>query len=49
VCVAPIVFGGSTAPTLADGSGGLDLRLQRLSVEPQADGGVLLRYKVKQS
>ncbi len=50
VYVAPMVFGGETAPTLAGGLGlprdhfiGLEL----LSSEAWGDGGVLLRYRVK--
>jgi riboflavin biosynthesis pyrimidine reductase len=49
VFVAPIIFGGAAAPTLADGIGGLALRLSRTEVQPWADGGVLLRYKVERS
>lgn len=49
VYVAPLIFGGATAPTLADGAGNLGIRLQRTSVESQEDGGVLLRYKVESS
>lgn len=49
VYVAPIIFGGASAPTLADGSGGLGIHLERLSLEAQGDGGVLLRYKVDPS
>ncbi len=50
--VAPIVFGGATAPTLADG-GGVSreqaLRLGPPQVEVWPDGGVLLRYMVERS
>jgi 2,5-diamino-6-(ribosylamino)-4(3H)-pyrimidinone 5'-phosphate reductase len=49
VFVAPKIFGGAAAPTLADGIGGLALGLSLTSVEAVADGGVLLRYKVKPS
>lgn len=49
VYIAPVIFGGASAPTLADGGGGLAVRLERSGVEPQPDGGVLLRYKVEQS
>jgi len=48
VFVAPLVFGGGTAPTLAAGPGfpfADALRLELLSAEPWPDGGVLLRYK----
>ncbi len=47
VFVAPLIFGGSTAPTLADGSGlvrDLALPLRRADVETWEDGGVVLRY-----
>jgi 2,5-diamino-6-hydroxy-4-(5-phosphoribosylamino)pyrimidine 1'-reductase len=47
VFVAPLMFGGATAPTLADGGGGLGLRLRRCDVEAWEDGGVLLRYIVE--
>lgn len=45
--VAPMIFGGANAPTLADGPGlprehAIDLRLT--DVEKWDDGGVLLRY-----
>jgi 2,5-diamino-6-(ribosylamino)-4(3H)-pyrimidinone 5'-phosphate reductase len=50
--LAPLVFGGATAPTLADG-GGLPrdaaVRLGAPEVARTDDGGVLLTYKVKQS
>jgi 2,5-diamino-6-(ribosylamino)-4(3H)-pyrimidinone 5'-phosphate reductase len=46
--LAPRIFGGATAPTLADGDGGLSVHLALSSVEAQ-DNGVLLRYKVKPS
>ncbi|HEY0582399.1 MAG TPA: dihydrofolate reductase family protein [Chloroflexota bacterium] len=49
VFIAPLVFGGAGAPTLADGQGlprDLALALQRVDVEAWPDGGVLLRYKV---
>ncbi len=45
--VAPLIFGGVTAPTLADGEGfltGVKLALQDL--EKMEDGGILLRYKI---
>jgi 2,5-diamino-6-(ribosylamino)-4(3H)-pyrimidinone 5'-phosphate reductase len=47
VFVAPRIFGGATAPTLADGPGGLSLGLTLTKVEAGADSGVLLRYKVE--
>ncbi len=49
VYVAPLVFGGATAPTLAGGLGlprERAIALQLLSSEAWEDGGVLLRYKV---
>jgi 2,5-diamino-6-(ribosylamino)-4(3H)-pyrimidinone 5'-phosphate reductase len=49
VFVAPLIFGGLNAPTLADGPGlmrDLAVRLERIAVELSEDGGVLLRYKV---
>lgn len=47
--VAPLIFGGATAPTLADGPGldaaaAAQLRLRNFAVEP--DGGVLIHYLV---
>jgi 2,5-diamino-6-(ribosylamino)-4(3H)-pyrimidinone 5'-phosphate reductase len=49
VYVAPTIFGGATAPTLADGVGGLSQRLMLTTVEAVEDSGVLLRYKVEPS
>lgn len=51
IYIAPMVFGGADAPTLADGDGlardnALNLRLA--DVERWDDGGVLLRYKFQQ-
>jgi 2,5-diamino-6-(ribosylamino)-4(3H)-pyrimidinone 5'-phosphate reductase len=49
VFVAPLIFGGLNAPTLADGPGlarDFAVRLERVAVEISEDGGVLLRYKV---
>lgn len=50
VYVAPLIFGGATAPTLAAGPG-LErieaLPLQRVSAETWEDGGVLLRYRLE--
>jgi 2,5-diamino-6-(ribosylamino)-4(3H)-pyrimidinone 5'-phosphate reductase len=49
VFVAPLIFGGARAPTLADGSGftrDLALQLRRTDFEIWEDGGVLLRYMV---
>ena len=49
IYVAPMIFGGANAPTLADGLGlarsaAIGLKLQ--NVEPHEDGGILLRYKL---
>ena len=48
--VAPMIFGGDAAPTLATGSGferGEAVHLKLTNVEPWDDGGVLLHYKVE--
>ena len=50
VFVAPLIFGGASAPTLADGAGfGRDVapQLSRVDVESWDDGGIVLRYKVE--
>jgi len=48
--IAPRIFGGATAPTLADGEGMLDgVVLQLLDVETLEDGGVLVKYSVVNS
>ena len=50
VYMAPMIFGGSSAPTLADGSGlprEAAIHVTRTEIEVDEDGGVLLRYKVK--
>jgi 2,5-diamino-6-(ribosylamino)-4(3H)-pyrimidinone 5'-phosphate reductase len=49
VHVAPMIFGGANAPTLADGLGltrsdAIALKLQ--NIETHEDGGILLRYKL---
>jgi 2,5-diamino-6-(ribosylamino)-4(3H)-pyrimidinone 5'-phosphate reductase len=47
VYIAPRIFGGETAPTLADGNGipqGINLKL--LETKTLNDGGVLLNYQV---
>ena len=49
IYLAPLVFGGADAPTLADAVGlprdqAVELSVQ--SVDLQPDGGVLLHYKV---
>jgi len=50
VFVAPLVFGGASAPTLADGAGlarAAAIRLTQTEVDVDDDGGVVLRYKVE--
>jgi 2,5-diamino-6-(ribosylamino)-4(3H)-pyrimidinone 5'-phosphate reductase len=50
--LAPLVFGGASAPTLADGDGlprDAAIRLGVPEVTPSDGGGVLLTYKVNQS
>ena len=49
IYVAPMIFGGANAPTLADGLGlmrsdAIALKLQ--NIETHEDGGILLRYKL---
>jgi 2,5-diamino-6-(ribosylamino)-4(3H)-pyrimidinone 5'-phosphate reductase len=49
VYIAPMIFGGNSAPTLADGSGlprEAAVTLVRTEVDVDDDGGVVLRYKV---
>jgi len=48
--VAPLIFGGATAPTLAAGSGverDAAIKLKLINAESWNDGGVLLHYKVE--
>lgn len=48
--VAPMIFGGAQAPTLAEGPGvprAAAVPLQLMDVEKWEDGGVLLRYKLQ--
>jgi 2,5-diamino-6-(ribosylamino)-4(3H)-pyrimidinone 5'-phosphate reductase len=48
--MAPMIFGGTGAPTLADGSGlprEAAIQVARTEVAVDEDGGVLLRYKVE--
>ncbi len=48
VYVAPVLFGGASAPTLADGAGLEDaLHLSLVGAEEMDDGGVLLHYRVR--
>ena len=47
--IAPMIFGGESAPTMAAGSGlerSAAIPLQLASVEKEEDGGVLLKYLV---
>jgi 2,5-diamino-6-(ribosylamino)-4(3H)-pyrimidinone 5'-phosphate reductase len=47
--IAPAIFGGAGAPTLADGAGlarGEVLRLELLQVNTLADGGLVVQYRV---
>lgn len=47
--VAPMIFGGESAPTMAAGSGlerSAAIPLRLVSVEKEEDGGVLLKYLV---
>ncbi|MBT3323107.1 MAG: 2,5-diamino-6-(ribosylamino)-4(3H)-pyrimidinone 5'-phosphate reductase [Anaerolineae bacterium] len=45
--IAPLIFGGATAPTLADGMGFLEgINLDLISVEKVKDGGILAKYEV---
>lgn len=49
IYIAPLIFGGAETPTLADGLGlnrGSAIQLQTKSVDPQKDGGVIIRYQV---
>jgi 2,5-diamino-6-(ribosylamino)-4(3H)-pyrimidinone 5'-phosphate reductase len=48
IYIAPMIFGGASAPTLADGMGFLResaLDMQLTGVEKWDDGGVILKYK----
>jgi 2,5-diamino-6-(ribosylamino)-4(3H)-pyrimidinone 5'-phosphate reductase len=50
--VAPLLFGGASAPTLAGGDGlsrDQAIRFGSPEIEPWPDGGVLLRYMVRTS
>lgn len=50
--IAPMIFGGESAPTLAAGSGfqrSAAIPLKLVSVEKEEDGGVLLKYLIKRS
>lgn len=50
--VAPMIFGGETAPTLAAGSGlerSAAVLLKLIHAEGWEDGGVLLKYKIERA
>ena len=50
--IAPLIFGGETAPTLAAGSGlvrSAAISLKLVNAETWEDGGVLLQYKINMS
>jgi riboflavin biosynthesis pyrimidine reductase len=50
IYIAPMLFGGSNAPTLADGLGlprERALQLTLTDVEHFDDGGVVLKYRIK--
>jgi 2,5-diamino-6-(ribosylamino)-4(3H)-pyrimidinone 5'-phosphate reductase len=49
VFVGPLIFGGATAPTLADGAGALNVKLRRTSLEEWDDGGVVMRYVIERA
>ena len=49
IYIAPLVFGGESAPTLAAGSGLVRsdaIRLELTEAETWEDGGVVLKYKI---
>ena len=49
IYIAPMIFGGASAPTLADGLGlkrDMAIELKLMDVEKREDGGVFLRYKI---
>jgi 2,5-diamino-6-(ribosylamino)-4(3H)-pyrimidinone 5'-phosphate reductase len=50
--IAPLIFGGANAPTLADGTGlsrEAAINLDLLSVDPTEEGGIIVRYAVRGS
>jgi 2,5-diamino-6-(ribosylamino)-4(3H)-pyrimidinone 5'-phosphate reductase len=50
--VAPMIFGGESAPTMAAGSGlerGEAIPLKLIYVEKWDDGGVILKYQIERS
>ena len=49
IYVAPMIFGGANAPTLADGLGLMRsnaIALKLIKIETHDDGGILLQYKL---
>lgn len=52
VFIAPLIFGGESAPTMAAGAGlerGAAVALKAIKVEAWDDGGVLIQYLVQRS
>jgi riboflavin biosynthesis pyrimidine reductase len=50
--MAPMIFGGASAPTMAAGAGlerSAALPLKLVHVEKWDDGGVLLKYQIERS
>jgi 2,5-diamino-6-(ribosylamino)-4(3H)-pyrimidinone 5'-phosphate reductase len=50
--IAPMIFGGESAPTMAAGSGlerSAAIPLKLVSVEKEEDGGVLVKYLIERS
>ena len=50
IYIAPMIFGGANAPTLADGLGltrNDALALKLINIETHEDGGILLHYKLQ--
>jgi len=49
--IAPLIFGGASAPTMADGLGLIRenaIQLQTEFVDPLENGGVIIRYRILQ-
>ena len=50
--IAPMIFGGASAPTMAAGSGverGVAIPLKLIQLEKHDDGGVILKYELERS
>ena len=50
--IAPLIFGGASAPSLAAGSGlerSAAIPLRLIHVEQHADGGVVLKYQLEKN